>query len=476
MKLKTKIVATITGLLLSVSIIGSVLNYYKNVQDAQAQLLNTSLPLSVDNIYTEVQQRMIEPLLVSSLMSQDTFLRDWVMDGERNINDIVRYLGEIQRKYNVFTTFLVSDKSKNYYHPRGLIDTINKENSADSWYFRFKEQPQPYEINLDYNANISDSLVMFINYKVMDYQKNTIGVTGVGVKIMNIEDMLGSFKNKYKYDVYFVGQNGEITIFSKALNKRGNIANIVGLQKIKSAIFAGKQGQFEYTDGENEYLLNTKYIDKLKLYLFVEINKKEYIGELRKTFYVNLAISIFVTLIVALVIVYTTNIYQRQLVKMASEDSLTRLANRRNFDETFDKLRLHKNGTNKLALILIDVDNFKQVNDDFGHIVGDKVLIRVAEILKEGLRDSDLAVRWGGEEFALLLSDVAIDDARQIAQRVCEAVREDAILTELLGRRLTVSIGVGELSSLENQDGLVHRVDGALYEAKRSGKNKVVLA
>ncbi len=476
MKLKTKIVATITGLLLSVSIIGSVLNYYKNVQDAQAQLLNTSLPLSVDNIYTEVQQRMIEPLLVSSLMSQDTFLRDWVMDGERNINDIVRYLSEIQRKYNVFTTFLVSDKSKNYYHPRGLIDTINKENSADSWYFRFKEQPQPYEINLDYNANISDSLVMFINYKVMDYQKNTIGVTGVGVKIMNIEDMLGSFKNKYKYDVYFVGQNGEITIFSKALNKRGNIANIAGLQKIKSAIFAGKQGQFEYTDGENEYLLNTKYIDKLKLYLFVEINKKEYIGELRKTFYVNLAISIFVTLIVALVIVYTTNIYQRQLVKMASEDSLTRLANRRNFDETFDKLRLHKNGTNKLALILIDVDNFKQVNDDFGHIVGDKVLIRVAEILKEGLRDSDLAVRWGGEEFALLLSDVAIDDARQIAQRVCEAVREDAILTELLGRRLTVSIGVGELSSLENQDGLVHRVDGALYEAKRSGKNKVVLA
>jgi hypothetical protein len=85
MQLKTKVVATIAGLLLGVSIVGSLINYHKNVQDAQAQLQSTSLPLSVDNIYTEVQQRMIEPLLVSSLMSHDTFLRDWIMGGEGNI-------------------------------------------------------------------------------------------------------------------------------------------------------------------------------------------------------------------------------------------------------------------------------------------------------------------------------------------------------------------------------------------------------
>ncbi len=148
MQLKTKVVATIAGLLLGVSIVGSLINYHKNVQDAQAQLQSTSLPLSVDNIYAEVQQRMIEPLLVSSLMSHDTFLRDWIMSGEADINGIMRYFAEIQRKYNVFTTFLVSDKTKKYYHSRGVIDVVNKENSADAWYFRFKEQPEPYEINL----------------------------------------------------------------------------------------------------------------------------------------------------------------------------------------------------------------------------------------------------------------------------------------------------------------------------------------
>ncbi len=477
MQLKTKVVATIAGLLLSVSIVGSVINYHKNVRDTQAQLQSTSLPLSVDNIYTEVQQRMIEPLLVSSLMSHDTFLRDWIMGGETDINGIVRYLAEIQRKYNVFTTFLVSDKTKNYYHSKGLIDVVNKENSADAWYFRFKEQHEPYEINLDYNANISDSLIMFINYKVMDYKKEMIGATGVGVKILNIEDMLSSFKSKYKYDVYFVGQNGEITLFSKELNKRGNIANIEGLKDIKGAIFKGGQTQFEYKDKDSEYLLNTKYIEKLKLYLFVEINKKEYIGELKKTFYANLTISLLVTILVTLIIVYTINIYQKQLVEMASEDSLTGLANRRKFNELFEKFyKLYHKGVNKLTLVLIDIDDFKKVNDDFGHLVGDQVLIRMAEILRAELRNSDMITRWGGEEFALLLIDVELEDTTKISQKVCDTVREDEVLKELLGRQLTVSIGLGELSSLESQDGLVHKVDSALYEAKRTGKNQVVLA
>lgn len=132
MRLKTKVVLIISSLLLCVSIVGSLINYVKSVDATQEQLLHTSLPLSVDNIYTEIQQRMIEPLLVSSLMSHDTFLRDWIMDGESDMDGIVRYLTEIQQKYDIFTTFLVSEKTKNYYHPRGLIDTINEHNSADA--------------------------------------------------------------------------------------------------------------------------------------------------------------------------------------------------------------------------------------------------------------------------------------------------------------------------------------------------------
>ena len=477
MRLKTKVVLIIAGLLLGVSITGSIINYLKNVRDTQAQLQNTSLPLSVDNIYTEIQQRMIEPLLVSSLMSHDTFLRDWLLEGETDMNGIVRYLTEIQQKYDIFTTFLVSDKTKNYYHARGLIDVVNKENSADAWYFRFMAQPEPYEINLDYNANLSESLIMFINYKVMNYKNEIIGATGVGVKIMNIETMLNSFKTKYKYDVYFVSENGEITLFAKGLNKRGNIGTIEGLKEIKESVFKGEQSQFEYKGTEGEYLLNTKYIDKLKLHLFVEINKKEYIGDLKKTFYVNLSISLLVTLLVTLIIIYTINIYQNQLVQLANEDALTGLANRRKFNEQFEKhYKLYKKGVNRLTLLLIDIDDFKEVNDTFGHLVGDDTLMRVAEILRTELRVSDIIARWGGEEFALLLVDVPSQNALEIAQKICYAIREDALLHDMLQQKLTVSIGLGELTSLESQDGLVHKVDLALYEAKKAGKDQVIVA
>jgi len=477
MRLKTKVVLIIAGLLLGVSITGSIINYLKNVRDTQAQLQNTSLPLSVDNIYTEIQQRMIEPLLVSSLMSHDTFLRDWLLEGETDMNGIVRYLTEIQQKYDIFTTFLVSDKTKNYYHARGLIDVVNKENSADAWYFRFMAQPEPYEINLDYNANLSESLIMFINYKVMNYKNEIIGATGVGVKIMNIETMLNSFKTKYKYDVYFVSENGEITLFAKGLNKRGNIGTIEGLKEIKESVFKGEKSQFEYKGKEGEYLLNTKYIEKLKLHLFVEINKKEYIGDLKKTFYVNLSISLLVTLLVTLIIIYTINIYQNQLVQLANEDALTGLANRRKFNEQFERrYKLYKKGVNRLTLLLIDIDDFKEVNDTFGHLVGDDTLMRVAEILRTELRVSDIIARWGGEEFALLLVDVPSQNALEIAQKICYAIREDALLHDMLQQKLTVSIGLGELTSLESQDGLVHKVDLALYEAKKAGKDQVIVA
>lgn len=318
---------------------------------------------------------------------------------------------------------------------------------------------------------------MFINYKVMDYQKRLIGVTGVGVKLINIEAMLGSFKTKYKYDVYFVDQRGEITLFSKGLNKRGNIASIDGLQKIQEAIFKGEQNQFEYKNKDGEYLLNTKYIDKLKLHLFVEINKKEYMDELTKTFYLNLFLSLLVTLAVTLIIVYTINLYQNQLIQLASEDVLTGLANRRKFNEVFELYyKRYPKEIRSLTLLLIDIDDFKSVNDTFGHLVGDQTLVHTARILKEQLRQSDTIARWGGEEFAILLSDIEEKHALEVAQKICNAVQNDAALIALLQRPLSVSVGVGMLSALESQDGLVHKVDHALYEAKKAGKNQVIAA
>ena len=200
-------------------------------------------------------------------------------------------------------------------------------------------------------------------------------------------------------------------------------------------------------------------------------------NEIRKTFYINLAISLIVTLLVILIIVYTINLYQKQLVQLASEDSLTGLANRRKFNDHFERLfKMYHKGVNHLSLILMDIDDFKEVNDVFGHLVGDETLVRIAEILKAELRSSDMIARWGGEEFAVLLVDVNKEKALELATRICVAMREDKKLLALLNKPLTVSLGVGELSSVDSQDGLVYKVDKALYAAKQAGKNQVVAA
>lgn len=477
MQLKYKVLLTISTLLLVASIASSVLNYRADVKTAQKQLIDVALPLSVDNIYTEIQQRMIEPLIVSSLMANDTFVKDWLLSGEKKEGLIKKYLLEIQKKYNVFTTFLVSDFSKNYYHSTGLIDVLNQKNQEDDWFFDFKRSGKEYEVNLDYNQNLAKSLIMFINQKVSDYTGEYIGAIGIGIELFDIESMLDSFKEKYHYDVYFVDKNGELKLFSKSLNKRGNIENIPGLRENKDKILQKNSLLIEYTDrNNNEYFLNTKYIERLDLHLLVEINKKEYMQELDKKFYINLAFSIIVTLAIVLFIVYVINIYQKQLERLAGEDALTALANRREFNSIFQNvLKNYQKNTKHITLLLVDLDNFKMINDTYGHLVGDKILKRVAEILRENFRSADKIARWGGEEFSVLLINTTVQDAEKIANKLCQKVREDKKILDVIEKPLTISVGIGELKAADSQDGLIQKVDKALYKAKEEGKNRVVL-
>lgn len=476
MNLKYKIIILITSLLLTLTTVSAFVNYRVDVNSTQQHLKNISLPLSIDNIYTEIQQRMIEPLIVSSLMANNTFLKDWLLGGESDVPAIKKYLAETQKKYSLFTTFLVSDESKNYYHAKGIIDTINKDNKEDDWYENFVTGPNEYEVNLDTNAAFGKTLIMFINYKVRDFKKNYIATTGVGVELFNIEKMLNSFKKKYKYDVYFLNEDGEIILYSKQLGKRGNIVSIDGLNALQEEIFSKKTTQLEYENRDGKYLLSSKYIEKLKLYLLVEIDKKEYLKDLQKTFLFNLLVSLVITLIVVLIIIYAINIYQKQLEKLAGEDTLTSLANRRRFNDSFDKsYREHQKNVKKLILLLMDIDDFKLVNDTLGHVAGDKALVRIAEILKETLSQSDEVARWGGEEFAALFVDISKEEAIQIAEKVRVLIKEDQQLIKLLGKPLTLSIGLGEILSGENQDGLINKVDTALYDAKHAGKDQLVV-
>lgn len=159
--------------------------------------------------------------------------------------------------------------------------------------------------------------------------------------------------------------------------------------------------------------------------------------------------------------------------RQALVDGLTGLANRRAASDALhgETARAERLET-PLAVVLADLDEFKEVNDAHGHAVGDEVLRVVAEVLRETLRESDVAGRWGGEEFLLLLPGADEEGAAQLAERVRVALAARSI-PSVPGLRVTASFGVAEYAGETNPEQLLEAADGALYRAKRAGKDRV---
>ncbi len=154
-------------------------------------------------------------------------------------------------------------------------------------------------------------------------------------------------------------------------------------------------------------------------------------------------------------------------------DALTGIYNRRFFDEQFDREigRASRTGTN-LGLLIVDVDRFKEINDTHGHAIGDRVLAMIASIMSEEIRKSDIPVRYGGDEFAIIAPAGDRKDIAGLADRLCRKIGS-TFVTCSEGRRLSLSVSIGFATLQMNETGasLFRRADGAVYKAKKSGRN-----
>jgi diguanylate cyclase (GGDEF)-like protein len=169
---------------------------------------------------------------------------------------------------------------------------------------------------------------------------------------------------------------------------------------------------------------------------------------------------------------------QDLLERWATTDPLTELFNRRHFYEMADHEldRSHRIGS-PLSFVMLDIDYFKKVNDKFGHLVGDTVLIILAKLLKQQLRSVDLCCRYGGEEFVICLPDTDAKGAQDVAERIRIAVCQGSILsTEESDLFISVSLGVATGIKDEKVESTLKRADVALYQAKDAGRNQTKVA
>lgn len=168
---------------------------------------------------------------------------------------------------------------------------------------------------------------------------------------------------------------------------------------------------------------------------------------------------------------------KRELEHMTVTDELTGLYNARHFSTSIEReIERCERYARKLSLLFIDIDNFKQFNDSYGHIEGNRVLQTCASIITGALRESDSSYRFGGEEFTIILPETGADAALQVAERIrttfeAHPFRPDENATV----HITLSGGIAELREKEDATTLVERADAAMYEAKMRGKNQIVL-
>ena len=165
---------------------------------------------------------------------------------------------------------------------------------------------------------------------------------------------------------------------------------------------------------------------------------------------------------------------ENQLANSARTDPLTGLMNRRAFNEVlkYEAGRTNRYGT-KAVLILMDIDHFKGVNDTYGHPVGDEVLKRIAATIRDNIRDTDSACRFGGEEFAILLSDTSPEGGLTVSHALRKVIEETVIVPSPdQSIKVTASFGLTQLAENRIEEALI-RADKALYQSKERGRNRV---
>lgn len=477
MPLKTRMIFLISVILIIGFLSTTLVSYFVSRDSLKSEVINNQLPITSDNIYSEIQRDLLRPIFVSSLMASDSFVRDWVIKGEKKPHEIDLYLKTIKDRYSAFTSFFVSESTKNYYHADGLLKKVSPDNDRDQWYYRVRDMAQDYEINVDPDLANDDTVTIFINYKVFDFNDNFIGATGIGLQVASVKNIIEHYQERYHRQVYFVDKQGEIKLWGKLFNsKQTDFRQRAGVSAVAAAVLESKGGTFEYNLDGDQYILGSRYIPELGWHLIVEQSVSEIYRTLDQALYTNLLICLVIIMIVLALNNYTISFFQVNLEKMALTDKLTGIDNRYAFSRGYLQVqREMKRNSKWCCLIIFDADYFKSINDRFGHSAGDEVLRQLTTITKSNIREVDIFCRWGGEEFLILLSDCNETDGMDIAEKIRDAIAKQPIKVAGLSIPVTVSLGVTSVGTNESEDSAVARVDKALLRAKELGRNRIEL-
>ena len=317
---KGKLILTLSLFVVIGFLTTSLVSFFISRSSLRHQIRTSSLPLTSDNIYSEIQRDLLRPIFISSLMANDTFLRDWILNGEKDTTEITDYLNTMMSKYDMFTSFFVSENTRIYYHASGILRKIKPDDKQDAWYFRAKKMKTDYEINVARDSVNKDTMTIFINHKVYDYAGNYIGVTGVGIPIKSVTSLIDKYDKKYNRNIYFTDKQGNIMLRGHRFPKRiNNIHLMQGLSSLADSLLTSDKRIVTYSRQNHTIHLSTRFLPELNWYLFAEETEEHTIRHIYHALIINLTLCALITIVIISLTTLAINIYEKVNQKQKNE-------------------------------------------------------------------------------------------------------------------------------------------------------------
>jgi diguanylate cyclase (GGDEF)-like protein len=455
-----------------ITIITIVVTSYYTFQDV-ATMHHKRQQEAVVPLFSLVTSEIIKPLTVSHFMANDQFLIDYIEQDKVEIQKLLSYLKRFSEQYNMLT-FMALEKHQLMLDSAGKKVPLNEEYAE--WFFRLKNKSEHHFADI---GNSEDPHLYF-DIKVFNEQQEFLGFIGAAIDLNHFSKTFVEFNQRFGFELFFADEHNVITLASSDIMKteshhrRDAMVKIDTLPWYKNLVPEKKNGGFA-SENESRLLVSRMPIKELNWTLYIVSPQGTKQSEYWQLFLGKFALFLIVSLLFYFVLIIVVNYFKQALLRDARTDFLTKLPNRSFIHWKFKSLTKRYQDA---SIVMIDIDHFKKVNDDFGHLKGDEVIKAVAEKMAGNLRKLDLIARWGGEEFLLVLPEIGTEEAWEMTERIRKEVELIPFTTEGEKEDFNVSISCGisyhSLRTHSLKDFLIES-DKALYAAKKGGRNKVVI-
>jgi diguanylate cyclase (GGDEF)-like protein len=452
---------------LLICIVGSGITYatYIAISNIVAQQSRIQQQ-AVSPVFSLVNEELLKPLHVAQTIGLaknfDTLLDTTELDEP----ELVNLLRQLESQFGL-TFFVASEKMRKQYLSNGK--QIELLEGKVFWYFEAQQQDRDLIADLGQVGNVH----LYFDVRISNKEGEFLGFVGVGKSLQRFIDTFEQYKLTYGYDFLFVNDKEQIILTSlpDLVVTGAHIPTLDTLPWYTEE--ASSSNQFESSivnDKGKDFLLSKIDIEVLdwKLILLIPLDARQ--AQITKTFVTNTLMSISVMVFLFVLAFWVMVFYKNKLERSGDIDPLTRLPNRAFIHYRFQQL---KRQDAMVSVIMVDIDRFKDINDNYGHNTGDEVLKTISKIMTEEIREQDTVGRWGGEEFIMLIPTTSEQTALSIAERTRQCLELETFIKIENTFKVTASFGVTHGSSRIPLTELIASADAALYEAKKRGRNTV---